>query len=75
MLSMVYFHCKTIRNAENFEKSRNKIIFQVILGLKNLKKVLQNPGGTDRTKGKISGMEDFDFAVSDRSSILMASDG
>ncbi len=72
MLSMVYFHYKTIRNAENFEKSRNKIIFQVILGRKNLKKVLQNPGGTDRTKGKISGMEDF--AVSDRSSILMASD-
>ncbi len=45
----------------------------VILGRKNQKKVLQNPGGTDRTKGKISGLEDF--AVSDRSSILMASDG
>ncbi len=25
MLSMVYFHCKTIRNAANFEKSHSKI--------------------------------------------------
>ncbi len=25
MLSVVYFHCKTIRNAANFEKSRSKI--------------------------------------------------
>ncbi len=36
MLSMVYFHCKT-RNAAK----------SVILGRKNLKKVPQNPGGTD----------------------------
>ncbi len=35
MLCVVYFHCKTIRNAANFEKSRSK----VILGR-------QNPGGT-----------------------------
>ncbi len=41
MLSGVYFHCKTIRNAANITAK------SVILGRKNLKKVSRNPGGTD----------------------------
>ncbi len=38
MLSMVYFHRKIIRNAKS-----------VILGHKNLKKVPQNPVGTEQS--------------------------
>ncbi len=48
MLSVVNFHCKTLRNAANitahFEKRRSKISH---LGRKNLKKVPRNPGGTE----------------------------
>ncbi len=41
MLSMVYFHWKTIRNGAKFEESRSKI-----LGRKSQIKVPWNPGGT-----------------------------
>ncbi len=55
MLSMVYFHGKTIRNAANIPQIvRNTTAKAVILGHKNLKKVPRNPGGTGYKKGNTS---------------------
>ncbi len=49
MLSMVYFYCKTIRNAQiSSHILRKAAAKSVILGRKNQKKVPQNPGGTDQ---------------------------
>ncbi len=49
MLSMVYFYCKTIRNAQISPHILRKATAKsVILGRKNQKKVPQNPGGTDQ---------------------------
>ncbi len=57
MLSMVYFHCKTIRNAANITANFKKLksaAKSVILGRKNHKKVQQSPGGTDSLPDKLS---------------------